>query len=175
MACAFGVAREGAADDEAVLRAGERDIEQAAMFAQGAGFGDRRGVRAEVGVVAPSAPGQIGAPSSVMKRPSRSPRWAEQVSGRMTMGASRPLAPWTVITRTSSCGPESSRFTSPPRRSTASRKSLQAGRLVGVEAGGAIDEGGDRLARGAAEAGEDQLPAGAGEAWPRSSAWVRNS
>ena len=41
---------------------------------------------------------------------------------------------------------------------------LQAGRFVGVEGGGAIDDGGDGLARGQAEAGEDQLPARAGQA-----------
>ncbi len=39
VAGAFGVAGEGAADDEAILRAGEGDIEQAAVFAQCAGFG----------------------------------------------------------------------------------------------------------------------------------------
>src|SRR5262249_17855822 len=41
---------------------------------------------------------------------------------------------------------------------------LKAGRLAGVERGGAVDEGGDGLACGGAEAREDQLPAGAGQA-----------
>ena len=43
-------------------------------------------------------------------------------------------------------------------------KQLQAGWLVAVEAGSAIDQGGDWLARWSAEAREDELPSGLGEA-----------
>ena len=51
LAGAFGIAGESAADDEAILRAGERDVEQAAMFAQGAGFSDGAKFCAEFDVV----------------------------------------------------------------------------------------------------------------------------
>src|SRR5690606_33374830 len=51
VARALRIAGERPAYDEAVLRAGERDIEQAAMLAQGARFGDGAEPRAEVHIV----------------------------------------------------------------------------------------------------------------------------
>jgi len=72
------------------------------------------------------APSQMKAPSAVRTRPDPL-LFLKVMSGRKMIGASRPLAPWAVMTRTSRAPSDSiSRFTSTSSRS---RSAAKASRL----------------------------------------------
>ena len=120
--------RPGAADDQPAPRPGHRDVEQAHVLR--AHLGPARGLGADERAAASRRRGtcQAGSPFASRRicgglRPSgRAP-----VSGRMTTGASSPLAPCTVITRTWSAPSSTRRFTSTASRSIQARKPLRLG------------------------------------------------
>ena len=157
------MAREGAADDEPVLRAGERDVEQAAMLAQVARFLDGAEFAAELRVVAllagPEGRAVFGDEQAVAIAAMGSAGVGQDDDGRFeALGAVHGHhADFALRAGEFALHLAAAAF-------DGVEEELQAGRLVGVEGGGAIDEGGDGFARGTAEAGEDQLPAGAREA-----------
>ena len=153
------IAAFGAADDEAVLRAGEGDVEQASVLAKGARVGDGAELGAEFGVVGfgagPDRRAVFGDEDAVAGAVRGAGVRQDDDGGFEAFGAVDGHHAHFILR----AGEFALHLAAAPFHGI--EEGLEAGRLAGVEGGGAIDEGGDGFARGTAEAGEDQLPAGA--------------
>ena len=163
VAGAFGVAGEGAADDEAILRARERDVEQAAMFPESAGFGDGAESGAEFDVAGfragPDRRAVFGDEDAVAFAAMGGACVGQDDDGGFEALGAVDSHHADFILR---AGEFALHFAATAFDGV--EEDLEAGGVACVEGGGAVDQGGDGFARGAAEAGEDQLPAGAWQA-----------
>ena len=140
------------------LRPGQRDVEQPAVLVpdqRAARRSRRRRARAALPRPAPARPAgrRRGAGSAA----GCGPPWRTAVSGRITIGASRPLAPCTVITRTWSAPSSLRRFTATSSRSIQSRKPVRLGASTALVGERLVEQRVDAVLGLGAEPG-DELP-----------------